>query len=173
MSFAALPNTHAPALLLLLALASVPTLPAVQRAFSLRVRHQLFPGERVILIIRPDLRMMARWGLGLGAPIAAMLIGLRTAGIEATLALAFAAAPMALATAHLGSEMRKRWIITDRRLLTAAGASLPLCAITRLETGPGLLRVRAGQDRILTMMGLVDSNAMARLLQGLSTRQSA
>lgn len=161
----------APLLALLLALC--PAFAPVRRAFLTRPPPiRLEPGERLLAEIRPDAGVLGTLVLFvLGLTMATALAAQAVLGAE--LAAAYLPlAPFTLAAlAHLGLLTRRRWRVTDRRVITELGAVLPLSEIGRIAVAPTRLRLDGQGSQSLRLTGLADARATARLIRStLATR---
>lgn len=141
-------------------------------AFTTQEKPRLHPDEHVVLTVRPDPGVMGLLGMSVCVGLVAFQTGLVLMGADPVHALSLSAIPFAALATGFALELRKGWIITNRRLLTRAGASLPLAQIRRLYLGPGLLRIDADGGRGMAMLGVRDPLAVARLLQAIAERHS-
>jgi len=142
-----------------LALALIaPALAPVQQAFARRsLTLELLPGETVIATLRPDSRVLIVPGLALLLPLSAA---------APSSALGLALGPFVIAgLGWLALESRRHWILTDRRIVTASGASHPLTGIVRIARAPGFLALDGIGTRRLCLFGVADSAAAARLIR--------
>jgi len=162
-------------ILLSLALAllwRLPGLAPIRQAFlTRRPALILAPGERILAQIRPDPRM-----LGLLALI--LLAATMTAALAEQLAFGagpavsyLLLAPFLLAgLAYLAQAAGSRWTVTDRRIITDLGASLPLVEIGRIAVAPARLRLDGRGSQSLRLTGLADAHGAARMIRGLVAR---
>ena len=144
--------------------ALAPSLAPIWRAFAHRPALNLAPGERVVLTVRPDRGLLSLIALALAVGLAAFQAGLVLMGGDPGQALALTALPAVALGAALVIDSRKLWLVTDRRILTGAGATLALSSITRLALAPATLRIEARGGRGLTMLGLSDPARLAQAL---------
>ncbi|MCB1396701.1 MAG: hypothetical protein H6898_04875 [Rhodobacter sp.] len=138
--------------------ATAQLLAPVRRAFARRAPElPLLPGETVIATLRPDSRVLIVPGL-------ALLLPLSTSDPASALGLAFG--PFVITgLCWLVMESRQHWVLTDRRIITADGASQPLTGIARIARAPGFLALDGAGTRRLCLYGVVDSAAAARLIR--------
>ena len=127
---------------------------------------RLLPGERPVAVIAPDrelcLLCMALTLAVLAATIRLVTLKADPAGIPPLVLLAaLVAVPVLAETLR---TMRGGWLVTDRRLITASGASVPLSALRRIAVGPTALIVEAGVERRFALSGLANPRAAARLI---------
>lgn len=164
-------------LLALAALALSPPLAPVRRAFlSPPPALVLAPGEVLLAEFRPDRRVSRL--LALFVPLtaaAAALAGQALLGAAPAAAWATLAPFTAAGLAWMHGESRARWHLTDRRVVTGLGASLPLADIGRIAIGPTLLRLDGRGAQSLRLVGLADPQAAAlairQALHGSARRQ--
>ena len=126
----------------------------------------LLPGERPVAVIAPDrelcLLRMALTLAVLAATIRLVTLKADPVGIPPLVLLAtLVAVPVLVETLR---AMRGGWLVTDRRLITAAGASVPLSALRRIAGGPTALIVEAGVERRFALSGLANPRAAAQLI---------
>lgn len=140
--------------LVLALVATAPGLAPVRRAFARRPAPALAPGEHLVGVIRPDRR-----GLRLGALGLALGLGVAAhTGLWAVLPFG------AGALVWLVQESRAHWVVTDRRLIAASGAQVPLRAIRRIRAGGGFLAVQAAGAQSLCLVGVPAAQAVAQAL---------
>ncbi|GAB4275029.1 MAG: hypothetical protein Kow0013_29120 [Pararhodobacter sp.] len=145
-------------------LATAPWFAPVRRAFAMRrgiVR--LAPGEVVIAQIIPDRGVMTCLGLLLAVALAGMAALLRALAPDA--AVLALAVPAAMGFAWLWLETGNRWLLTDRRIVAASGAELPLAAVRRIAVAPGMVALHGPGDRRMRLVGVAGVVAAARLIQ--------
>ncbi len=148
-------------------IATAPWFAPVRRAFALRKPVlALQPGEILIAEIRPDRGVLAACALGVaGLMIGGALLGQWVLG-AATAAAYLPLVPFGLAAlAHLALQSRGGWRLTDRRILTALGAELPLADVTRIAVGALSLRLDGQGAQSVRLSGLADARRAARLVR--------
>ncbi|PWE28468.1 hypothetical protein C4N9_10750 [Pararhodobacter marinus] len=126
----------------------------------------LAPGETLIAELRPDPRvLMLLSGLLIAATMAGALAEQMLLGAPREIAL-LTLLPFSGALAiRLAGLSRCRWRLTDRRVITALGASLPLSEIGRIAVGPMLIRLDGRGVQSLRLAGLADAHGAARLIR--------
>ncbi|MBN8290691.1 hypothetical protein JI664_01820 [Rhodobacter sp. NTK016B] len=153
---------------LLLGLALLlPGLEPVRRAFLTPAPDPaLAPGECVIADLRPDARVLILLGaLLIAGTIGAALTEEILLGAPRDIAL-LTLLPFSTALAiHLACQTRCHWRLTDRRVITALGASLPLGEIGRITVGPMLVRLDGHGTQSLRLTGLADAHGAAQLIR--------
>lgn len=158
---------------LLLALWLAPALAPVRRAFcSPAPALRLAPGEVLVAEVRPDAGLLRRHALVVTAATIAAALALQV-GLGADPAAAYLPLlPFALAAlARLALAARRRWRITDRRIVTELGAVLPLAEIGRIAVGPAQLRLDGRGTQSLRLDGLADAPGTARLVRALARKR--
>lgn len=161
--------------LALLAALTAPGLAPVWQAFrTRRPALTLAPGEQLLAELRPDPRLLALTGLGviavtMAAALAEQLVFGATPGGAYLSLLPFSLA----ALAHLALDARRGWAVTDRRVVTDLGASLPLDQIGRIAVGPTLVRLDGVGAQSLRLHGLTDAPRAAQMIRDLIARRAA
>ncbi|MCB1390843.1 MAG: hypothetical protein KDK12_17140 [Rhodobacteraceae bacterium] len=153
--------------LVLLVLAFSPAMAPIRRAFLERPSTgALQPGESVLAEVRPDRQVLGTLALSvLGATVAAALAGQWVLG-AAPLVSYLPLAPFATAAlVRLSICARCRWLVTDRRVITELGASLPLADIGRIAVAPARLQLDGQGTQSLRLTGLADAAATARMIR--------
>ncbi|MCA2013975.1 hypothetical protein [Pararhodobacter sp. CCB-MM2] len=152
---------------LLTALLTAPGLAPVRQAFKTpRPALRLAPDEKLLLRLNPDGRLMRLAAVAIFALTIALslaeqwLLGARPS--EAYLALL----PFSLAAlCYLRALSRCGWVVTNRRVVTDLGASLPLAEIGRIAVGPALLRLDGVGAQSIQLHGLTDAPGAARTIR--------
>lgn len=159
-------SASVPILLFALAL-TLPGLAPVRRAFA--ERHPppaLAPGETLLAEIRPASAMLATLCLALAGALLAVALALQLLAGARPIAALLPLGPFAVAAlAWLGLEARARWLVTDRRVITRLGASLPLHEIARIRVGASSLRLDGRGAQSLRLIGLADARGAACLIR--------
>ncbi|WP_127104730.1 hypothetical protein [Pararhodobacter zhoushanensis] len=152
---------------LLVLLFSTQALAPVRRAFATRKPVvELARDERLIAVIRPDPGVLALHALGIAAlVIAAALVEQVLFGASPGTAY-LPLMPFALAAlVHLLAQGSAQWLVTDRRVITALGASLPLSDIARITVGAVSVQLDGSGTQSVRLVGLPDAPATARLIR--------
>ena len=171
MRFPVPPDVLLPAFSLLAILAAavalILTLRPLRAAFLYRsTALRLAPDEVVLAELRPDRRVTAMLALFLLTVLFATALAQQLvlgAGPEVSYLTVTPFGTAALLLLH--SESRARWLITDRRVITALGASLPLAEIGRIAIGPALLRLDGRGAQSLRLLGIADALGAAELIR--------
>lgn len=152
----------------------LPGLAPVRQAFlTRRPALILGPGERILAEIRPDPRVLGMLALFLLAvTMAAALAEQLVFGAGLAVAYLFLAPFLLAGLAYLAQAAGSRWIVTDRRVVTDLGASLPLAEIGRIAVAPARLRLDGQGIQSLRLTGLADAHGAARMIQGLVARRT-
>jgi len=160
-----------PVLSLLAVLAATLTLilavKPLRRAFLARsVACLLAPDERILTELRPDRRVIAMLALFVVVALMATALAEQVIlGADPVLAY-LTVTPFGIAALLiLYSESRARWLVTDRRVITALGASLPLAEIGRIVVGPALVRLDGRGTQSLRLVGVADALAAAEVIR--------
>lgn len=135
------------------------------------------PGERVVAVIRPDpevgLSVAALGAAGFGGLLAlgAFAFG-ADGGLPLGLALGLVALPVA---ADWAGQLRRAWVLTDRRLIAGQGLEVPLADLTRVRILPLAVEIEARGDRRLRLPALVNPAVAGRAIHAaaLARRQGA
>lgn len=133
--------------LVLALIASAPWFRPVRRAFTCSYRPCLAPGEVLLARLRPDP----------GFVLLAACCQLAATGLVFLMSLPAGLALTPFATGGLvwlGLESRRYWLLTDRRIITGAGASLPLTQIRRCVHAPCFLGLDGPGTQRLRLYGL-------------------
>lgn len=152
---------------LLALLATAPALAPVRRAFATRNPVvELARDERLIAVIRPDTGVIALYALGIAAlMVAASLVEQLLFGASPAAAY-LPLMPFAVAAlVHLLTQSRARWLITNRRVITALGAELQLTDIARIAVGALSVQLDGTGTQSVRLVGLPDAPATARLIR--------
>jgi hypothetical protein len=124
------------------------------------------PGERVVAVMRPDpevglsMAALGAAGFGLVLVLAALAFGAE-AGLPLALALGVFALPLA---ADWAGQLRRAWVLTDRRLIAGRGLEVPLADLTRVRILPLAVEIEARGARRLRLPALANPTVAGRVI---------
>ncbi|MFN4099500.1 MAG: hypothetical protein ACK4GT_06960 [Pararhodobacter sp.] len=165
------PEILLPALSLLAVLAAAMALILAVRPLREAFLHRspacsLAPGEVILAELRPDRRVSGMLALFVVVALMATALAEQVILGAGPVVAYLTVTPFGIAALlFLYGESRARWLVTNRRVVTALGASLPLAEIGRIAVGPALVRLDGRGTQSLRLLGVADALAAAEVIR--------